>query len=544
MAVLPPGVSQRTLDAALAEWRSAIGSEWVFTSDEDIYGYRDSYSILWGTDEERIPSAALAPASVEQVQQAVRIANKHKVPIYPVSTGRNLSYGGPSPNVRGTVVLDLKRMNRILKVDDTRNFCLVEPGVTYFDLYNYIQERGLKVMIDLPDPGWGSPVGNSLDHGVGYTWGPFRDHFVSHCAMEVVLPNGELLRTGMGGMSNADTWQDYKYGTGPSTDGLFGQGNFGVVTKMGFWMMPMPEAYLRGMVYAPKFADVIALVKTVNFLEDQGIIGMPNYGSPARTAALPFNKPADPDLLALMANGYPSVEQVDAYVAKKGVPAWSVQLQFYGPRKTVEANWEYAQAKMREAIPGATFDGVYRTDLPVPKERLDEVVLRHMGIPALEIFNIVSRNESHGENPPDGHNNCVAIVPRTGESLMTFSKAVIEGMRAVGDMRPWSPFTTPATWHPRTFLCGPSVFTQRNDPESNARNKRLYESLVDTYAKYGWVDYRCTHAFQDRVVSKYDFNNHALMRFHELLKDAVDPNGIISPGRYGIYPRSMRRTRA
>jgi FAD/FMN-containing dehydrogenase len=474
----------------------------------------------------------------------VRLANRHKLPIYPVSTGRNLSYGGPAPNARGSVVLDLKRMKQIIAVDDTRNFCLLEPGVTYFDLYRHIQERGLKVWMDCPDPGWGSPVGNSLDHGVGYTWGLYRDHFGAHCGMEIVLPNGELVRTGMGAVSNADTWQDYKYGVGPGVDGLFAQGNFGVVTKMGFWMMPQPESYLIGTVLVPKHADLIPLVKTVNFLEDQGLIGQPLYQSPVRTRALPQGGPPDPDLLSLMANGWPGVEQIEAYVAKKGVPAYGVQLQFYGPRRTVVANWEYAQEKMRAAIPGVTFGPPTQYDIPVPENRLDELSRRHLAIPSLEIFSLVSRNEYTGPNPPDGHNNCVAVVPRTGEALMLFSKAVIEGMRAAGDNRPWTPFTTPATWHPRTFLCGPSVFTQRNDPESNARNRRLYESLVNKYAEYGWVDYRCTPAFQDLVVSKFDFNNHALLRLQEQLKDTVDPNGIISPGRYGIWPKGQRRTRA
>jgi 4-cresol dehydrogenase (hydroxylating) len=52
-----------------------------------------------------------------------------------------LTYGGPAPNVRGRLVVDLKRMNRILEVDDKRNFALAEPCVSYFDLYNHIKEH-------------------------------------------------------------------------------------------------------------------------------------------------------------------------------------------------------------------------------------------------------------------------------------------------------------------------------------------------------------------------------------------------------------------
>jgi 4-cresol dehydrogenase (hydroxylating) len=47
----------------------------------------------------------------------------------------------------------------------------------------------------------------------------------------------------------------------------------------------------------------------------------------------------------------------------------------------------------------------------------------------------------------------------------------------------------------------------------------------------------------DTAASAYSFNNHALLRFHETLKDAVDPNGILSAGRYGIWPREMRKAK-
>ena len=201
---LPPNVSAGDFRAALGEFTASVGAQWVFTSEEDVGLYRDSYSIFWGEPEERVPSAAVAPANVEQVQQIVRIANKYKIPLYSISTGRNLTYGGSSPTLTGSVIVDLKRMNRILAVDEKRHFAVVEPGVSYFDLYNYIKERGLKVMLDIPDPGWGSPVGNSLDHGVGYTMAPYRDHFGSHCGMEIVTAEGDILRTGSGAIPNSE----------------------------------------------------------------------------------------------------------------------------------------------------------------------------------------------------------------------------------------------------------------------------------------------------------------------------------------------------
>src|SRR5690606_39887929 len=76
--------------------------------------------------------------------------------------------------------------------------------------YTTLFRSGLKLWIDCPDPGWGSVIGNALDHGCGYTTDPYRDHFLAHCGMEVVLANGDIVRTGMGALPNAQTWQQYR----------------------------------------------------------------------------------------------------------------------------------------------------------------------------------------------------------------------------------------------------------------------------------------------------------------------------------------------
>ena len=78
---------------------------------------------------------------VEQVQAIVKIANTYKIPLWTISTGKNLAYGGSAPRLSGSVVLDLKRMNRVLEVSEENAYALVEPGVSYFDLYRYIQEH-------------------------------------------------------------------------------------------------------------------------------------------------------------------------------------------------------------------------------------------------------------------------------------------------------------------------------------------------------------------------------------------------------------------
>ncbi|HEU4695297.1 MAG TPA: FAD-binding protein, partial [Vicinamibacterales bacterium] len=100
---LPPGVSESAFRAAIREFTAALGAEQVFTSEEDLALYRDAYTPYRGMpDKEIVASAAVAPVSVEQVQSVVRIANKHRVPLFATSTGRNLGYGGAAPTLSGS----------------------------------------------------------------------------------------------------------------------------------------------------------------------------------------------------------------------------------------------------------------------------------------------------------------------------------------------------------------------------------------------------------------------------------------------------------
>src|SRR5450631_755304 len=112
----PPGVLPDHFAEAIRQWQGVVGTDWVFTSAQDLDAYRDSYSPLYGEATERTASAVVAAESAEQVQAVMRIAHTAKIPVYPISTGKNLTYGGSAPAYSGSVILDLKRMNRILEV--------------------------------------------------------------------------------------------------------------------------------------------------------------------------------------------------------------------------------------------------------------------------------------------------------------------------------------------------------------------------------------------------------------------------------------------
>ncbi len=537
--VTPPNVTGAQWASALAAFKSAVGEKWVFTSDEDVALYRDPYSPLWGESEERLISAAVAPQSVEEVQAVVRAANQYGIPLYPISTGKNLGYGGAAPNLSGSVVLDLKRMNRIIEVDERRHFAIVEPGVSYFDLHHHIRERNLRVWIDCPDPGWGSVVGNALDHGVGYTWGAYRDHFWSHCGLEVVLPNGELMRTGMGAMPAAKTFADFRYGFGPYVDGLFSQAGFGVVTKMGVHLMPQPEAFLQTYVHVPRRRHIVPLVEIANELENGGMIGVPHIDTP-----MFFEQFKDPALMAIAQS--PDVwdgTAIDRYAAEKGVPAWRLALRFYGPPSINEAKWQYAKARIAKEIPEARFIDDESLRFPLSPDEQERVVNKaEAGIPSLSVFVVTARSRNN-PNATDGHAFFSPIIPRDGEELMKAQRIFAEGAAAAGAQHTgaFGPFTQAFAFHPRTFMLAGVFPVSRSDPEVNKLALTTIRKLIVLGAEHGYGEYRTSPVFQDQVMSTYSFNNNALRRFCETLKDAVDPKGVISPGRGGFWPRALRK---
>ncbi|MGD9943243.1 MAG: FAD-binding oxidoreductase [Burkholderiaceae bacterium] len=227
-----------SLNSFLDEMRDLLGAEGVNDTPGTLYRYGEN-TMPAG---DRPPAAVLYPASTSDVQSIMRAANRHRVPVHPISAGNNIGLGTRSAMSAGQVVIDLgRRMNRIVDVEDRLCYAVIEPGVSYQMLHDELVRRGNRLMIDCTSgPPQGSVLGNATDRGAGYT--PYFDHFGAICGMEIVLANGELIRTGAGRDIDPTMWHVSKYTFGPALDGLFVQSNFGIVTRAGIWLMPRPPA--------------------------------------------------------------------------------------------------------------------------------------------------------------------------------------------------------------------------------------------------------------------------------------------------------------
>jgi 4-cresol dehydrogenase (hydroxylating) len=314
---------------ALAAFRAIAGPNAVLSGDGAAQPYLDPFAP--GDARAHEASAIVMVSNVEQLRAVLGVANRYRVPLWSVSTGRNFAYGGAAPRLKGCVVLDLQHMNRIIDINETLGYALVEPGVSYYDLYQALQARGIKLWLDPPAAGWGSVIGNTLERGFGTT--AYGDHAAMQCGMEVMLANGEIVRTGMGAMNGNQDWQVFKAGFGPSYDTMFMQSNFGVVTKLGLWLMPRPEGYMLCRYTFRHDADLENIVETLRPLKlDDTIQSNAVIESAVRWAAGVSTRKQWYDGPGAMPDA-----AIETMSRKIGIGRWNLRFCLYGPEALVKA---------------------------------------------------------------------------------------------------------------------------------------------------------------------------------------------------------------
>lgn len=226
------------LEGALAAWREALGDGRVAEQGEVFEAAQ------WTTfaTPQRI-WAVLFPVCREEVQACIQIASRFEVPVYPISRGKNWGLGSKLPPC-DAVLLDLSRMDRIVDFDEEMAYITVEPGVTFQQVYAFLQAQGSSLMLSVTGGSpYASVIGNCAERGDGV--GPYGDRAEHTCDMEVVLPDGEVLYTGFSRYAEASQIAPLsRWVPGPGINEMFLQSSLGIITRMTVWLMPKP-AYLH-----------------------------------------------------------------------------------------------------------------------------------------------------------------------------------------------------------------------------------------------------------------------------------------------------------
>jgi 4-cresol dehydrogenase (hydroxylating) len=511
-----------TVSPALEELANVVDADALLTSEEDLREFRDPFA--FATWDEYTASAVVMPETVEQIQEIVRIANRHKLPLWTHGAGRNNGYGGPAPRVKGSVIVSLRRMNRVLEIDEDCAYAVVEPGVRWFDLYEAIQAGGHRLMLSIADVGWGSVIGNTLDHGVTYM--PYGVDMGMQCGMEVVLPDGELLRTGMGAMEGNRAWHVYKRGLGPTPDQLFMQSNFGIVTKMGVWLMPYPEVYMPLWLRVRTDDDLGPVIDTLRELMlDDTIRMVPQVLSATLLASVLSERTQWWE-----GEGPIPDAEIDRMARELDIGRWTMRFALYGDEAVVDHRF----AKIKDAferIPGADVYGSKCAPEDIP--RLEHPVERVQGgVPSLDLNQMTAWYG--GEE--GGHIGFSPVAPLTGPDAIAL-RDLLRGMiesAGLDYMAALIPINARSFIHVTLI-----IFDTRNEAQTSAAYD-VAKRLVRDAAKLGYGEYRAHLDFMDLAAQQYAFNDHAYMRFNETIKDALDPNGILAPGKSGIWPKAMR----
>jgi 4-cresol dehydrogenase (hydroxylating) len=527
-------------EAAIGALEEVVCKERVLTAPELLKPY------LWGDIPLNIGvAAAVVPNNIEEIQGIVRVANELGIGLYPISTGNNWGYGAARPVTENNVIVDLRKMNRIIEVNAELAYAVIEPGVTQYQLYKHLEDNKIPLIIDPTGAGPNcSIMGNMLERGYGIT--PYGDHFLSQCGMEVILANGEILQTGFGHYKNAKATYTFKWGVGPYLDGIFTQSNFGIVTKIGVWLMPKPEYFEACYFMIDDDKDVGELIDAVRMMLLHGIV---------RSSINLLHR----NRMLTVLTGYPWLEmegkvpmsdEVAVKLAKeKKIGAWNGVAALYGTKKQVKA----AKSRIKKLLSGKTSRLTFVSGLTLKfLERFKGLFSILSGLNIREIIKAVKPsyyilqgvpNEValstpywrmkkrpsviQGINP--AQDNCGVIwlspvIPMTKENVDEFRGAVEPIFRRHG----FDCCITLTTVTHRCFDCTIPILYDRNNPDDTANADACYHELLKTCMEKGYIPYRFGIQSMAEITGRKD----TFWDTVDKIKKALDPHGILSPGRY------------
>ena len=212
-----------------------------------------------------VPDLVIRPKDEKEISEILKIANEENTPVTPRGGGC-CEFGGSKPIGDGGIVLDMKRMNNIVNLDEENLIVTVEAGISWGKLNEHLSQFGLYTGCMGPGSGMTASIGGGISHdssggGGSAKYGSCTNQLVS---LEVVLPTGEIIETG----SQANKFSKFpfnKYGNGPDLSGLFcgDNGIFGVKTKVSLQIFPKPPfSNYKTFILPRKSAEITAKIFT------------------------------------------------------------------------------------------------------------------------------------------------------------------------------------------------------------------------------------------------------------------------------------------
>lgn len=531
-------MNSSSIESAIAEWTTLLGESGVLAA-----GVADFGASTIGT--KRFIPAVLRPENQEQVAAVLQVAQRWQVAVYPVSTGNNWGYGSANPVEDGCVILDLSRLDRISGFDAEMGVITVEPGVTQGALRDFLDHHDGSYLVPVTGAGpTCSILGNALERGYGIT--PFTDHFAAVTKIEAILPDGTLYRTPLSELGGAEVDGLFKWGLGPYLDGLFSQGNFGVVVNMTIALAPTPDTVTAFFFSTKDDAKLEALVPTVRTVLRalSGSVVAINLLNSQRMLSMMTSFPEDKAV-----DGFLPAHEVEILANKHGVPAWSGVGAIYASKEVARA----ARRTLRRILGPVTDRLIFINRRKVDVVRNIAHILpgrlatRVRGMAdtlsgALEIMHGIPNDVAlalaywrsgvlpgPGEPKNPARDGCgliwfAPLVPIRGKNVRRY----IDMIERICPQYGINPLITLTTVNDRCFDSTVPLLFDRTDADATARANDCYRALFEAGQRKGFLPYRLNIDAMDIL----DTSGSTFSRLASQLKAAVDPNFILAPGRY------------
>ena len=495
-------------------------------------------------------SGVVHPTSVAEIVDLVVQHRSSRISLYPVSRGLNWGYGSHSPVTGNNVLVDLSRMNRILNADEIsldNPVAVLEPGVTQAQLSAFLAERCPDLTFNVTGAGCDtSIIGNALDRGVGY-FGPRKEDLFG---LEVVTGAGEILRTGFRRLGeDSPLAHCHPYGLGPMLDGLFFQGNFGIVTSACFRLIPRrPKEVavsmaLRDVRFLAEFIDQLARLK-----RDGLLTSVTHIGNKARTQST----------LAYGVTRY--LEDECGYSPERAVAEADKAIAIVAPDEwaslaAVTGNTGQVRAALREirqrigriarvmVVTDTLLDVGYAVTHAlrfIPIARANAAAIRAirplhalaLGVPTdvpidnlLWKFGRADLPASALDESPCGLLFVNPALPLDGAAVV----AVTDELQAVAEGHGHKLYMTLNIETSTSMVAVINLLFDRSAAGETERAHRCADDMLACIRRHGLEPYRARADMMQDVVTDNDY-----WRTVRRLKEVFDPDNIIAPGRYNL----------
>jgi 4-cresol dehydrogenase (hydroxylating) len=181
-------------------------------------------------------------------------------------------------------------------------------------------------------------------------------------------------------------------------------------------------------------------------------------------------------------------------------------------------------------IPGVEVEVRSYPGSPVPAD-VHPADRGQLGIPSTELVRMAAWR---GGDP--AHTDFSLVCPTKGDHAVRQARLIRRRLEEYG-----FDYAGGFTTFPRHAIALALVSFDKSDPEQTDAVRRVFPDLIADAAQAGYASYRAHVAFMDLIADQYDFNGHAARDLQQTIKDALDPNGILSPGKQGIWPANLRR---